>query len=59
MHSDLDVMPVRTDEQFDYWAMQAYLRARLPHVEGTLEVQPLVVGMPISPICCAWVSRSG
>ncbi len=38
MHSDLDVMPVRADEQFNYQAMQAYLLAHIPHAEGVLEV---------------------
>ena len=39
MHSDLDVIPVRTDEQFNYQAMQTYLHTHVAHAEGTLEVQ--------------------
>jgi aminoglycoside phosphotransferase (APT) family kinase protein len=39
MHSDLDVMPVRADEQFDYQSMQAYLHTHVAHAEGPLEVQ--------------------
>src|SRR5215217_676117 len=39
MHSHPDVMPVRTDEQFDYQAMQAYLHTHVAHAEGPLEVR--------------------
>ena len=39
MHSDLDVMPVRADEQFDYQAMQTYLHTHVAHAEGPLEVR--------------------
>jgi len=39
MHSDLDVMPVPADEQFDYQAMQTYLRTHVPQAEGALEVR--------------------
>src|SRR5262249_8960019 len=39
MLSNSDVIPVRTDEQFDYQAMQTYLRTHVPHVEGLLEVR--------------------
>src|SRR5215471_16618213 len=39
MHSDLDVMPVRADEQFDYQAMQTYLHTHVAYAEGPLEVQ--------------------
>src|SRR2546427_3846396 len=38
MHADRDIIAIRADEQFDYQAMQAYLRTHLPHAEGTLEV---------------------
>ena len=39
MHADRDIIATRADEQFDYQAMQAHLRAHLPHAEGTLEVR--------------------
>ena len=39
MYADRDTIAVRADEQFDYQAMQAYLRAHLPHAGGTLEVR--------------------
>jgi aminoglycoside phosphotransferase (APT) family kinase protein len=39
MPADRDIIAVRADEQFDYPAMQAYLRAHLAHAEGTLEVR--------------------
>jgi len=39
MHSDLDVMSVRADEQFDYHAMQTYLHTHVAHTEGSLEVR--------------------
>jgi aminoglycoside phosphotransferase (APT) family kinase protein len=39
MDADRDIIAVRADEQFDYQAMQAYLRAHLAHAEGTLEVR--------------------
>jgi len=38
MCPDLDVIAVRADERFDSQAMQTYLRAHIPHAEGTLEV---------------------
>jgi aminoglycoside phosphotransferase (APT) family kinase protein len=39
MHADRDIIAVRADEQFDYQAMQAYLRTHLSHAEGALEVR--------------------
>ena len=39
MHSDLDVMPVRADEQFNYQAIQTYLQTHVAHAEGPLEVR--------------------
>src|SRR5437870_11637508 len=39
MHADRDIIATRADEQFDYQAMQAHLRAHLPHAEGPLEVR--------------------
>jgi aminoglycoside phosphotransferase (APT) family kinase protein len=39
MHSDIDVMSVRADEQFDYQAMEAYLHTHVAHAEGPLEVR--------------------
>src|SRR5260370_40595087 len=39
MHSDLDVIAVRADEQFDYQVMQTYLHMHVPHAEGPLEVR--------------------
>lgn len=39
MHSDSDVITVRVDEQFNYQAMQTYLRTHVPHAEGLLEVR--------------------
>ena len=38
MHADSDIIPVRADEQFDYPALQTYLRAHILHAEGALEV---------------------
>src|SRR2546423_4009401 len=39
MDSDSDVIPVRAGEQFDYHAMQTYLRTYISQAEGTLEVR--------------------
>lgn len=39
MHSNLDVMAVCADEQFDYQAMQTYLQTHIPQAEGPLEVR--------------------
>jgi aminoglycoside phosphotransferase (APT) family kinase protein len=39
MDADRDIIAVRADEQFDYQAMQAYLRSHLAYAEGTLEVR--------------------
>src|SRR5712691_1862808 len=39
MRSDLDVMPVRADEQFNYQAMQTYIHTHVVHAEGPLEVR--------------------
>src|SRR5499433_3374458 len=39
MHSDLDVMPVRADEQFNCQDMQIYLQTHVAHAEGPLEVR--------------------
>ena len=48
MRSDVDVMPVRADEQFDYQAMQIYLHTHVAHAEGPLEVRQFSsLGTPI------------
>ena len=39
MHSDLDVITVRADEQFNSQAMQTYLHTHVAHAEGPLEVR--------------------